>query len=85
MMIPIAELAKVNIETINKDELVDMSGFTFDTKIPQAERAGQIVEVVKNPYCFRVGDVGVRLEFSDNAPPLQDVFTSFLTRKKSGL
>ncbi len=83
--IPITDLASVNIETINKEDLVDVSGFTFDTSVPQEQRAARIIQTVKNPYCFRVGDIGVKLEFSDNAPALQDVFTDLLKRKKSGL
>jgi len=83
--IPITELANVDIETVNKDDLVDVSGFTFDNTIPQEQRAARILETVKNPYCFRVGDTGVKLVFSEEAPALQDTFTSFLIRKKSGL
>lgn len=83
--IPITDLASVNIETVNKEDLVDVSGFTFDTSVPQEQRAARIIQAVKNPYCFRVGDIGVKLEFSDNAPTLQDVFTDLLKRKKSGL
>ncbi len=83
--IPITELASVDIETVNKADLVDVSGFTFDNTVPQEERAAHIVAAVKNPYCFRVGDLGVKLEFPENAPPLQDVFAEFLKREKSGL
>lgn len=83
--IPISELASVDIEAVNKEDLVDVSGFTFDTTVPQEQRAEKIIAAVKNPYCFRVGDMGVKLEFSENASPLQDVFADFLKRKKSGL
>ena len=83
--LPITELASVDIDTVSKDDLVDVSGFTFDNSIPQEQRAARILQTVKNPYCFRVGDMGVKLEFSEDAPALQDVFTDFLIRKKSGL
>lgn len=83
--IPITELASVNIDTVNKEDLVDVSGFTFDNSVPQEQRAARIVATVKNPYCFRVGDMGVKLEFPEDAPALQDVLTDFLKRKKSGL
>ncbi len=83
--IPISELANADIEAVNKEDLVDVSSFTFDNTVPQEQRAAHIVAAVKNPYCFRVGDMGVKLEFSENAPPLQDVFAEFLKRKKSGL
>ncbi len=81
----VKELANVDIRTFNKDELVDVSGFTFDNSIPQPQRAARLIEMVKNPYCFRVGDLSFKLEFPENAPPLQEVFTNFLIRKKSGM
>lgn len=83
--IPISELANVDIEAVNKEELVDVSNFIFDTTVPQEQRAEQVIEAVKNPYCFRVGEMGVKLEFTEHAPTLQEMFTNFLIRKKSGL
>ena len=83
--IPISDLSSANIEAVNKADLVDASDFTLDNKIPLAQRAINMITTIKNPYCFRVGDIGVKLEFVDNAPPLQDVFTDFLKRQKSGL
>lgn len=81
----LSELANIDITAVNKEDLVDVSGLTFDTTIPREQRAAQVLRKVKNPYCFRVGDMGVKLEFLDNAPPLEDCFTDFLKRKKSGL
>ena len=81
----LSELADVDITAVNKEDLVDVCGLTFDTTIPREQRAAQVLRKVKNPYCFRVGDMGVKLEFLDNAPPLEDCFTDFLKRKKSGL
>lgn len=83
--IPIKELASVDIEAVNKEDLVDVSGFAFDNSVLQEQRAARIMEAVKNPYCFHVGDMGVKLEFSEDAPPLGETFTDFLARKKSGL
>ena len=83
--VSISELASIDIQAVNKDDLVDVSGISFDKSIPQEKRATAIINAVKNPYCFRVGNIGVKLEFSEDAPPLQAVFTDFLKRKKGGL
>ena len=85
LQIHLTELAGVDITAVNKEDLVDVSGLAFDNTIPREQRAAQVLRKVKNPYCFRVGDMGVKLEFLDSAPPLQDCFTDFLQRKKSGL
>ncbi|HCC34866.1 MAG TPA: hypothetical protein DEQ02_04245 [Ruminococcaceae bacterium] len=81
----IDDFMSVDMNTVDRDELVDVSGFTFDNDAPQEQRAALVISSVKNPYCFRVGDMGVKLEFSNNALDLQTVFSNFLKRKKSGL
>lgn len=83
--IHLTELAGVDITAVNKEDLVDVSGQAFDNTVPREQRAAQVLRKVKNPYCFRMGDMGVKLEFPDSAPPLEDCFTDFLQRKKSGL
>lgn len=83
--IDLAELASVDIQKVIKEELVDASGLHFDLQVPQELRASYLLNMIGNPYCFRVGELGVKLEFADNAPSLQDAILAFLQRKKSGL
>jgi hypothetical protein len=45
----------------------------------------RILRAAKNPYCFRYEDMGVKIEFTDTAPSLQDTMAGFLVRQKSGL
>lgn len=79
------QMKSVDLRTVNKAALSDVSGFLLDSSLSPEERAARIVKQVKNPYCFRYGDTAVKLEFSDNGPPLQEVMTDFLVRQKSGL
>ena len=79
------ELASVEIQKINKDELTDVSGLALDPGIPRKLRAGHLLKATGNPYCFRVGDLGVQLEFLNSVPSLQDALFEFFRRKKSGL
>lgn len=83
--IHLTELACVDITAVRKEDLVDVSGLAFDNAVPREQRAEQVLRRVKNPYCFRMGDMGVKLEFPDIAPSLQDCLTKFLQRKKGGL
>ena len=78
-------MQNVDIATVDKSQLADVSGISFDNSLPQRERAARILEQVKNPYCFRHGDTAVKIEFSDDGPPLQDLIANFLIRQKSGL
>lgn len=78
-------MRSVDIGAVDKNALADVSGVSFDTSLPQAERVAWILEQVKNPYCFRHGDTAVKIEFADNGPTLQEVIAKFLIRQKSGL
>lgn len=83
--INLTELASVDIQKVSKEELVDASGLHFDLQVPQELRAAYLLNTIENPYCFRVGELSVKLEFTENAPSLQDMILTFLQRKKSGL
>jgi hypothetical protein len=75
----------VNMDTVDKSKLVDIRTLEFDTALSKEKRTAYILEKLENPMCFRCGEVGVSLEFNDNAPSTQEVFTNFMIRKKSGL
>jgi len=74
----------VDIRTVDKAALQDVSGFIFDISLSKEERAARVLRATKNPYCFRHGDTVIKLEFADNGPPLQDIMCNFLVRQKSG-
>ena len=79
------ELKSVDIRTVNKNALADVSGFQFDNSLTPDKRVIRIFKTMGNPYCFRIGDMAVKVEFAENGQPLQNVMTSFLLRQKSGL
>ncbi len=78
-------MKSVEIRTIDKNVLVNVQDFQFDNSLSKHERIKEIIERTKNPYCFRYGELGVKIEFTDGGPALGDLLTDFLLRKKSGL
>ncbi|OYO99964.1 hypothetical protein CG709_11645 [Lachnotalea glycerini] len=88
IMITIEQLdamKSVDLRTINKDVLVNVQDFQFDNSLSKQERVKRVIERTKNPYCFRYGQLGVKIEFTDGGPALGDLLTDFFLRKKSGL
>ncbi len=69
---------------IEKDisELVDIRDITIDTSLPVEERVKSYIQQIKDPYCFRVGDVKVRVSYSDTDRTLTDNFCDMLARMK---
>ena len=81
----IDDMKNIDIRTVDKTALPDMSGFRFDNTLSQTERARRIYEASNNPYLFRLGDTVVKVEFADKGPTLQELMGALLIRKKSGL
>ena len=75
----------VNMKTVDVQKLADISTLELDNSLPKEKRMAYVLEKLKNPLCFRYGEMGIKLEFDDNALPIQEVLTNFLIRKKSGL
>lgn len=80
----IEELQNVDIGAVDKNSLADVSRIKLDHSLPKDKRMARILRATKNPYCFRYEDTAVKIEFADNAPPLQDTMQGFLIRQKSG-
>ncbi|MBC8545245.1 DUF6870 family protein, partial [Bianquea renquensis] len=45
------QMKSVDLRTVNKAALPDVSGFALDTRLSPEERAARIMKQVKNPYC----------------------------------
>ena len=73
------------IGAVAPESLPDVSGMAFDTSLPREERIALFLQAVENPYCFCIGGIGVKIEFAESGPSLQDTLTDFLLRQKSGL
>ena len=79
------QMKSVDIGAVAPESLPDVSGMTFDNALSRKERISRFLQTVKNPYCFCIGGVGVKIEFAESGPSLQDKLTDFLLRQRSGL
>ena len=61
------------------DELVDIRDVKLDSSLGQAERIQSFLQQIKNPYCFRVGDVVVIVAYTEGGPTLNDCFADMLS------
>lgn len=59
-------------------ELVDIRDVVIDKSLPLEDRVKSYVEQIKNPYCFKVGDVVVRVSYSGKDKTLTDSFTAMI-------
>ena len=73
----IEEMKAVDIRTMNPKSLVDVTGILISDDMTKEERATEFVKQVKNPYCFRVGDMVVKNVYSSDGISLKDRFEQF--------
>lgn len=62
----------------NLAELVDIRDVVIDKSMTLEERVKSYVEQIKDPYCFKVGDVVVRVSYAGKDKSLTDSFTSMI-------
>ena len=70
----IEEMKSIDVRTVDTDTLVDISDVEVDESLPKDERIREYIRQVKNPYCFKVGDVVVKCSYSNDGVTLRDRF-----------
>ncbi len=70
----IREMKNADIQTVDKNTLVDIRTVAIDENLPVEERIKQLVEGLHNPYCFKVGDVAVKIEYEDTEVTFEQRF-----------
>ena len=72
------EMKDIDIRTVDKSKLVDLNTVVIDESRPIAERVASFVQQIQNPYCFRVGDMAVKVVYQEEGPTFQQNFESML-------
>lgn len=72
------KMKEVDIRTVDKSQLVDLNSVVIDESKPVEERILSFIEQVRNPYCFRVGDVAVKVVYKEQGPTFQQNFEDML-------
>ena len=73
----IEEMRDVDIRTVDPETLVDVTKIMVDAGLPKEKRVAEFLRQVKNPYCFRVGDMVVKNVYSDTGVSLRERFAQF--------
>lgn len=69
----------INSQSKSLDELVDIRDVKIDRNLPIEERVRSYVEQVKDPYCFRVGNVKVHVSYAKRDETLNDSFSTMIS------
>lgn len=72
------EMKSVDIRTVDKSTLVDLNSVHIDDTKPIPERIYSFLQQIGNPYCFRIGDVAVKVNYRTEGPTFQQNFEDLL-------
>ena len=59
--------------------LVDIRDVKLDSGLEQPERIHSFLRQIKNPYCFKVGNVVVNVAYTEGGATLNDCFADMLS------
>ena len=71
-------LRSVDIRSVDKQSLVDLNSVLIDESKPVQERVLSFLQQIKNPYCFRIGNVAVKVNYKSDGPSFQQNFEDLL-------
>lgn len=71
-------LGDVDIRAVAKETLADIRKVEVGRDLPLEERKRAYLEAVGNPYAVRVGEMKVRVRFTDGGIPFQEAFENML-------
>ncbi len=80
-MMAIEEMKNVDIRTVRREDLVDIRDVEIDPELPKEERIRSFVRQIRNPYCFKVGNVVVKTTFADTDVTLDERLEHYLRNK----
>ena len=70
---------ETDVKDLDKSELVDIRDVKIDSKKPYLIRIISYINQVRNPYCYRVSDVVVRVSYAGKDKTFTDSFTEMIS------
>jgi len=74
------QMKNIDIRTVNPDDLVDLHDVITNPDKPRDERMKDYIRQIKNPYCYTIGKVAVKVSYSENGGTLEDRLESLLMK-----
>lgn len=72
------EMKAVDIRTVNRADLVDIRDVEIDRSLSKEDRIRSFICQIKNPYCFKCGNIIVKTSFIDTDVTLEERMEHYL-------
>ena len=74
----IDSMKRDDIKSVKKDTLIDLDSVQIDSSRPVQERVHSFLQQIQHPYCFRIGDIAVKVNYKKDGPSFQQNFEDIL-------
>lgn len=68
----ITKMKNTDIRKVNPSELVERNTVSFNEKAPKDKRISEYISKIKNPYCYTVDGIVVKVSFADCSETIDD-------------
>ena len=68
----VCAMKNTDIHTVNPCALVERNDVSFSKKAAREQRISEYIEKIKNPYCYKVDGIIVKVSFSDCTETIDD-------------
>lgn len=77
-MMSVEAMKNVNVNTVDRNTLVQRGSIRLDESLPSHERLQDFVRQMKNPYCYMDGKIAVKISFINTATTIEDCLENYL-------
>ena len=77
----IIDMKNIDLDTVNRDELVDIRDVKVNMALPKRERALDFICQIGNPYCYKHGKYVAKVGFSDTEVSLEERLAGYILSK----
>jgi len=70
-------LSETDVKTVKLDDLADIKDIHINPHLSQMERFKEFFQQIKNPYCFRCGNITVKIGFADTDISLENCLEGY--------
>ena len=74
------ELHNTSLDKIDSNTLVDLNSIRVDTSQPKEKRIKMLLESGINPYFFRVGNMKIKVAYSNTGKTLSDIIENLVEK-----
>ena len=71
-------LKGTSINDVNPNDLIDINDVVIDDSLPVTERMKGFIKQIKNPYCYKCGDIVVKIKFAETDVTMEERMESYL-------